>query len=129
RDPRQVSQQADLLADRIRAGHRILIFAEGTSSDGARVLPFRASLFAAFLKAAPMDLQPVTLRYTAPQGQDARFYGWWGGMELGPSLRAVLASRRAGGLTVTFHDPIPVDAGTQRKALAKTAEMAVRSAL
>lgn len=129
RDPRLVVDQSELLAAKIRAGHRILIFPEGTSSDGQRILPFRPSLFQAFLKSAPIMLQPITLRYEAPAGQDARFYGWWGDMEMGPSLKAVLASRRPGRLTITFHDGIAVTAGTHRKALAKKAEEVVRSAL
>ena len=129
RDPRQVAAQSEVLASKIAAGHRILIFPEGTSSDGLRVLPFRPSLFQAFLKSAPVTLQPITLRYEAPDGQDERFYGWWGDMDMGPSLKAILACRRPGRLTITFHDGIQVTEGTHRKALAKQAEDVVRSAL
>ena len=31
---------------RLRAGDNLILFPEGTSSDGSRVLPFRSSFFA-----------------------------------------------------------------------------------
>ncbi|WP_330451127.1 1-acyl-sn-glycerol-3-phosphate acyltransferase [Paracoccus marcusii] len=40
RDPKLARAQALEFAERIRAGHRLLFFPEGTSSDGRRVLPF-----------------------------------------------------------------------------------------
>ena len=69
----------------------------------------------------------VAFRYEAPAGRDPRFYGWWGDMDLGPHLLAVLAQPRQGRITVTLHPPVPV-AGHERKSLAAAAEHAVRSA-
>ena len=126
RDPRQVGAQSAHLAERLERGRRLLIFPEGTSTDGQQVLPFRASLFRAFTDAAPLTLQPIALSYTAPEGADPRFYGWWGEMPLGPHLLAVLGARRQGKVSVTFCQPIPVTVDSDRKALAKQAENAVR---
>ena len=131
RDPRLAADQAAELAARTAAGHRLLVFPEGTSSDGRRILPFKPTLFQAFLGPdLPPDLaiQPVTASYQAPPGADPRFYGWWAEMDLGPHLLAVLAAPRQGSVTVTLHPPIPV-AGRDRKRLAADAESAVRSAL
>lgn len=130
RDPRLARAQAAEFAERTALGHRLLFFPEGTSTDGRRVLPFKPTLFQAFLDPAlPLGLaiQPVSVRYEAPPGRDPRFYGWWGDMDLGPHLLAVLAQPRQGRITVTLHPPIPV-AGLDRKALAALAERAVRSA-
>ncbi len=131
RDPKLARQQAEEFAARTRAGHRLLFFPEGTSSDGLRVLPFKPTLFQGFLDPAlPADLsiQPISASYHAPKGRDARFYGWWGTMDLGPHLLAVLAQPRQGSVTVTLHAPIPV-AGHSRKTLATVCEQAVAGGL
>ncbi len=124
-----VAQQA-MLADRLRAGHRLLFFPEGTSTDALRILPFKSTLFAAFLADGLRDrlqVQPVTVLYRAPAGEDARFYGWWGDMEFAGHLLRMLAAPRHGTVTVTFHPPLRVADFADRKALATAAEAAVRS--
>lgn len=129
RDPKLARQQADEFAERTRAGHRLLFFPEGTSSDGRRVLPFKPTLFQGFLDPAlpqGLAIQPVTVSYHAPSGRDPRFYGWWGDMPLGPHLLAILAQRGQGDVTVALHPPIAV-AGETRKTLATKAEQAVRN--
>lgn len=113
---------------RIAQGETLAIFAEGTSTDGRRVLAFKPTLFAP-LCAAGRPVQPVTLDYRAPDGADARIYGWWGDMGFGPHLIATLALPRQGAVHVTYHPPLATDAGQDRKALARAAEAAVRSAL
>ncbi len=130
RERREAAAQAALLRARLAAGHRLLIFPEGTSSDGRRVLPFKATLFAALQGSdgpAPW-VQPVSLIYTAPARADPRFYGWWGDMELGPHLLAVLAIRRNGAARIVWHPPLAT-AGADRKALARAAEAAVRAGM
>lgn len=131
RDPRLAQVQAREFVERVRAGHRMLFFPEGTSTDGRRVLPFKPTLFQGFLDPAlPQELaiQPVSASYRAPDGADPRFYGWWGDMDLGPHLLAVLAAPAQGRATVVLHDPIPV-AGQTRKTLAQACEQAVRQGL
>ncbi len=124
--------QKNLFEARLRAGHKLLFFPEGTSTDGRRVLPFKSTLFAAFFAGGldrVLHVQPVTVAYTAPRGADPRFYGWWGDMAFGPHLLAVLASRHPGGVEVIFHDPVPVSGFPDRKALAAHCERAVREGM
>lgn len=131
RDPRLASAQAREFAARVDAGHRLLFFPEGTSTDGRRLLPFKPTLFQGFLDPAlpeGLAIQPVSALYEAPEGADPRFYGWWGDMDLGPHLLAVLAARRQGRVMVVLHEPIPV-AGKTRKTLAIACEDAVRQSL
>lgn len=130
RKGRDAARQKALFEARLRAGQRLLFFPEGTSSDGLRVLPFKSTLFAAFHAPGLRDrlhLQPVTLRYSAPEGTDPRFYGWWGSMDLGRHLLAVLAAPRQGRVLVVFHPPLAVAAFADRKALAAACETAVRA--
>ncbi|WP_134681616.1 lysophospholipid acyltransferase family protein [Paracoccus ravus] len=128
RDPKLARAQAEEFAARTRAGHRLLFFPEGTSTDGLRVLPFKATLFQGFLAPEMPDdlaIQPMTAIYQAPSGRDPRFYGWFANMGLGPHLLSILAQPRQGRVTVRLHDPIPV-AGETRKTLCAKAETAVR---
>lgn len=132
RDPREAQAQALLFEARLRAGHRLCFFPEGTSTDGLRVLPFKPTLFAAFYAhglASLLQVQPVTLIYRAPPGQDPRFYGWWGEMSFGAHLLRVLAAAPQGGIEVVFHPPIPVSDLPGRKELARSCEQTIRAHL
>jgi lyso-ornithine lipid O-acyltransferase len=115
---------------RLHLGHRLLFFPEGTSSDGMRVLPFKSTLFAAFLHPHLKDdqsIQPVTLIYHAPLGQDARFYGWWAEMDFATSFRDVLRQWPQGRVEVVYHPPLRVSDYADRKSLTAACEAAVRS--
>ncbi len=128
---REAQAQRDLFAARLSAGHKLLFFPEGTSSDGRRVLPFKSTLFAAFFADAlreRMHVQPVTVVYTAPEGEDPRFYGWWGAMGFGGHLLKVLSARRQGAVEVIYHPPLRVSDFPNRKALTRALETAVRAA-
>ena len=130
RDRRAAKAQQALFEDRIRAGHKLMFFPEGTSTDGLRVLPFKSTLFAAFYTHGLdqiMQIQPVSLVYEAPEGRCDRFYGWWGDMNFASHLIKVLAQFRQGSVAVVFHDPVAVDAMPSRKELARQCEDAVRT--
>jgi len=129
RDRREAKAQAELFENRLKANHKLLFFPEGTSTDGRRVLPFKTTLFAAFFTEELKDilhLQPVTVNYTAPAGEDPAFYGWWGDMGFGQHLLKVLAAKPQGGVDLVYHPPLKVSDFTDRKALAKACEDAVR---
>jgi 1-acyl-sn-glycerol-3-phosphate acyltransferase len=127
----EAKRQQGLIEDRLLAGDRLLFFPEGTSTDALRILPFKSTLFAAFFAPAlvhRMHLQPVTVTYHAPKGQDARLYGWWGDMAFAPHLLAVLALPRQGRVEVRFHPELRVAAFADRKALAQHCEEVIRAA-
>lgn len=130
RNPRKAKEQTDLFEQRLLAGHRLLFFPEGTSTDGLVVLPFKTPLFEAFLTPhlKPfMYIQPVTLIYHPPPGESARFYGWWGDMDFGPHLLKTMSARRQGAVEVVYHPPVKVSDYKGRKGLASDLENAVRS--
>ncbi|WP_224823760.1 1-acyl-sn-glycerol-3-phosphate acyltransferase [Cognatishimia sp. MH4019] len=132
RERQDAARQKLIFAARLRAGHKLLFFPEGTSSDGQRVLQFKPTLFAAFfddgLREA-MHIQPVTVNYTAPDGARADFYGWWGDMGFAPHLLKTLAAKRPGAVEIIYHAPVAVAAFDDRKALARAMEDAVRGGL
>lgn len=123
--------QEDVLLTRLRRGERLCLFPEATSTDGRRVLPFRSALLSAPFDPAVRDAilaQPVTVNWIAPAGLPAEFYCWWGGMPFEGHIWDVVTRSRGGLVEVVFHEPRPVRDFADRKALARWAEDAVRSA-
>ncbi len=131
RNPKKAREQTRIFEDRLKAGHKLLFFPEGTSTDGLRVLPFKTTLFAAFFTDELrefMYVQPVSVVFHAPKGQPDRFYGWWGDMDFGPHLLKTLSARKQGWVELIYHSPAKVSDFKNRKALAAHCEQAVRHA-
>lgn len=126
----EAKRQQDQFEARLRLGHQLLFFPEGTSTDGLRVLPFKPTLFAAFFSLdtpESLQIQPVTVIYHAPIGADPRHYGWWGDMSFAPHLLMVLADAKSGRVEVIFHAPVPVSAFPDRKSLAAYCDRVIRT--
>lgn len=129
RNRKRAKEQTLLFEARLQAGHKLLFFPEGTSTDGLRVLPFKTTLFAAFFGDHLRDMsyiQPVSVVFFAPKGREDRFYGWWGDMEFAPHLLKTLAAPRQGRAELIYHAPLKVADFQDRKALAAACEARVR---
>lgn len=125
---------------RLAAGELIVLFAEGTTGDGRRLLPFRSSLVGAAREALSpgtgaerIRLQPLALAYTHRGGLpltrvERPEVAWYGDMDLAPHL-ALFARRGPLDLHVVWGAPIAFEAGTDRKAATALAEAEVRRAL
>lgn len=132
RNARDARLQKEIFEARLRAGHHLCFFPEGTSTDGARVIPFKPTLFAAFFShglADILQIQPVTLAYLAPASRDSRFYAWWGDQGFAQHLLCILATAGRGRVVVVFHPPVRVADFPGRKELARHCETVVRAAL
>jgi 1-acyl-sn-glycerol-3-phosphate acyltransferase len=112
------------IARRLAAGDNLILFPEGTTSDGSRVLPFRSSLLDAALRDPHVLIQPVSIAYdrlahlpSLRQGRAA--FAYFGGSAIGPHFWRLA---RWPGLhaTVLFHPPLDPRAYPDRKALART---------
>jgi 1-acyl-sn-glycerol-3-phosphate acyltransferase len=121
---------------RLIDGDAVVLFAEGTSSDGTRVLPFRSALVGAVHHAigeqsdAGVEVQPMAVTYTGfgglPIGRELREHvAWYGDAELIPHFVALL-SAGAIDVTVSWGDAVGTAAGADRKQLARGAEQSVR---
>lgn len=126
----EAKRQQAVFEARLRAGHNLLFFPEGTSTDSARILPFKSTLFGAFYSHGLdriLHIQPVTVVYHAPAGRDPRYYGWWGDMDFAPHLLMVLATKSPGSVEIIFHPSVPVDGFASRKELSAHCEAAIRA--
>jgi 1-acyl-sn-glycerol-3-phosphate acyltransferase len=129
---RQTShRQRDQLKERLAAGDNLILFPEGTSNDGNRVLPFRSALLSVAEAEAKNRLliQPVSIAYVAlngiPMGHGLRpLVAWYGDMTLGPHLWQF---SRLGKITVIveFHPPVNLVTIGDRKGLARHCSVAV----
>ncbi|WP_052945288.1 lysophospholipid acyltransferase family protein, partial [Acidisphaera rubrifaciens] len=143
RRPGRTADERDVMQARLAAGDNLVLFPEGTSSDGSRVLPFRTSFFAVAVPGggirqgagsappgtpAPL-IQPVSLVYDRmgwlPTGRATRsIFAWYGDMDLASHFwrLAQLSGLRA---TVLLHTPVDPASFPDRKALARAVWSAV----
>jgi 1-acyl-sn-glycerol-3-phosphate acyltransferase len=133
RDRRQsTGSSRDEMQERLKAGETLVLFAEGTSSDGWRVLPFKSAYFAA-AEMPEVVVQPVTLAYRGHWGipmmrRRRPFYAWYGDMDMGNHLWQALALGPIE-VDVVCHKPLTLAEAGDRKALARRAEETVRRGL
>ena len=124
--------QRDAMADRLAAGDNLILFAEGTSNDGNRVLPFKSALFSVAegtVDGAAVVVQPVSVAYSRLDGIPLMrhmrpLFAWYGDMELAGHLWTLLG---IGDFTVVveFHAPVTIEAFDSRKALASHCQRVV----
>jgi len=108
----EVTGQVEDLKHALARGVPVVLFPEGTSTDGATVLPFRSALLQAALETG-CDVTPVALRYRAdPPGDTVRDICWWGGLGFVPHVWRFLALRSFEAIVV-FGESCP--ARTDRK--------------
>ncbi len=134
-----VKNQAGEIAERLAKGDNIVLFAEGTSSDGNRVLPFRSSLFsaasfspeAANVKSLDIVVQTVVIAYTHLHGlpilrHERPLIAFYGDMGMMSHVWNVLKSGGPLDVTISIGDPVPLASLRGRKELAAFSEAHIR---
>jgi lyso-ornithine lipid O-acyltransferase len=125
------------IARRLSAGDPVVLFGEGTSSDGNRVLAFRSALIGSARDALAeaehtgrVWIQPLSIAYTRLHGLPLRRYdrprvAWYGHMTLAPHFAHVT---RQGDIevNVTWGEPVAFEAQSDRKLIARALETEIR---
>jgi lyso-ornithine lipid O-acyltransferase len=129
---RSTVQQRDSIAGRLAAKDALILFAEGTSGDGNRILPFKSALFSV-ADGIELAVQPVSIAYTRldgmPIGRYLRpLFAWYGSMAMAPHLWTVLGLGTIE-IVVEFHRPATLAEFGSRKALASYCQERVASGL
>jgi 1-acyl-sn-glycerol-3-phosphate acyltransferase len=122
-------EQRDAITERLARGDSLILFPEGTNSDGTRVLPFKTSLFAVADGHDDVLIQPVTIAYTRVNGlpvtrERLPDLAWIGDTELMPHA---LAFMRLGKVRaeIIFHPAVRRADFADRKALARHCEAVI----
>jgi 1-acyl-sn-glycerol-3-phosphate acyltransferase len=133
-------QAADAVADivkRLKDGVSVVLFAEGTSSDGNRVLPFRSALLGAVEEASAhagnILIQPMSISYTGlhgiPMGRQHRpLVAWYGDLDFLPHIKAFI-EQGAVDAVVSYGEAVPAEVEIDRKTMTKRLESSVRGLL
>jgi 1-acyl-sn-glycerol-3-phosphate acyltransferase len=120
-----VADVAGQMRSLLDAGVPLVLFPEGTSSDGSGVLPFRTSLFEPVVELRC----PVTAcaqRYSIEGGSVADEVAYWGDMTLAPHLLNLLGKT---GVTLDLHFGPSRQRSGDRKTLARNLHAEVTAML
>ncbi|MGL5361796.1 MAG: lysophospholipid acyltransferase family protein [Bosea sp. (in: a-proteobacteria)] len=133
---------ADISADmgaRLARGEAVVLFAEGTTGDGTRILPLRSSLLGAVREAIDssggteeITVQPLTITYVGRNGlpggrADRLRLAWYGDTELMPHLKDMLSGGPID-VALTWGEPIRMGRDSSRKEATRLAEIAIQQA-
>lgn len=126
RRPARATGQRDEMMRRLEQGDNLILFPEGTSSDGNAVLPFKSALFSVAQvepNGKPLVVQPVSIAYTRldgmPVGRALRpYFAWYGDMTLAPHFWEIAGLGHAT-VDVVFHEPVTIEQYETRKGLAE----------
>jgi lyso-ornithine lipid O-acyltransferase len=132
----QTGDAVSEIAKRVASGTSVVLFAEGTSSDGNRVLPFRSALLGAIEDQSgggSILMQPMAITYVGqhglPMGRQHRpLVAWYGDLDFMPHIKAFI-ERGVVDALVTYGDPVPADRDMDRKGMSKRLEGTVRELL
>lgn len=132
RRPRLARQHMQALKSRLADGDSLILFPEGTSSDGNAVLPFKSTLFSVAevtVGGRHVRVQPISIAYTrldgVPMGRLLRpIYAWYGDMGFASHFWHLLGFGRFQ-VEMTFHEPVTIDAFASRKELAQYCERVI----
>lgn len=121
------------IARRLESGDSLVLFAEGTSTDGSTVYPFKSALFGVAQTLPDLQIQPVTVSYTHINGMPLSraqrpLVAWFGDMELTSHVWQVLRLGRIRAV-LQFHEPVAFRDCGSRKALAERCRKAVADGL
>ena len=114
----QVRGEVEMIRAELEAGRNVILFPEGTTGCGGKLLPFKSALLAAVEGLPQVRVQPVSIAYPdlARGGADASL-AWYGEMALLPHLWSVLGRGNAPA-RLHFHPSLTAEEFPGRKALA-----------
>jgi 1-acyl-sn-glycerol-3-phosphate acyltransferase len=138
-EKRKTGAQASEIASRMADGEIVVLFPEGTTSDGNRLLEVKSSLFGAAAMAVPYSpngcvfVQPVAIAYTRAHGIAMGRYhrplaSWPGDVELVPHLLDIVKCA-ALDAEVSFGEAVEYRSDSSRKEVSATIARRIRAML
>ena len=110
----------------LQAGDTVVVFPEGTSTDGSAILPFRGAMLQGAADAAS-NIVPVALRYVDANGSRCDAAAYCGDLSFWESMRSIASARN---LTVELEVLPPIESqGLDRRELARLAHESITNHL
>jgi 1-acyl-sn-glycerol-3-phosphate acyltransferase len=124
RNSKKVRHQMKVMSDHFDQSGNLILFPEGTSTEGEHVQPFKSSLLqSAESSIKEVFIQPVTIVYKSYRGammsRDVRDqYAWYATMPFASHFFNVLGMGKAE-VELIFHKPVTLNAFSSRKECAQ----------
>ncbi len=120
RNSKKIRGQLQMMAEHFSTGKNLILFPEGTSTEGEHVEPFKSSLFQS-IETSETDvyIQPITIAYTRHNNKamtrDVRDqYAWYADMPFASHFFNVMTLGRAE-VEIVFHEPVLLSQFATRK--------------
>ena len=117
----KIRNQVEVLSNALKKGKNLILFPEGTSSDGSKVLPFKSSLFGLsdLYSDKKFKIQPISITYSKLDGVPVErkfrpFFAWFGDMDLVPHAWQFLGLGLIE-VNIHYHKSVPLKAFNNRK--------------
>ena len=117
----RIKDQVEILSNTLKKGKNLILFPEGTSSDGSKVLPFKSSLFGLsdLYSKKKFKIQPISITYSKLDGVPVErkfrpFFAWFGNMDLITHAWQFLGLGLCE-VNVRYHKSVPLNFFNSRK--------------
>ncbi len=114
-------EQIGIINSKLKNGFNIILFPEGTSNDGNKVLPFKSSLFSITERPENKNfcVQPISITYSRLDGIPLNrmfkpFFAWYGNMDLLPHAWKFLGMGNCE-IKLHYHKSLKFDEFSSRK--------------
>ncbi len=131
RNRNQVDRDLSKMTETLKQGFNIVIFPEGTSTNGGQILPFKKSLLMSAVD-SERDVVPVAIKYLTIDGEpfgagNSDKIAWYGDMTFAEHFLGLLKLKEVK-VVVEFLEPIPVGKDTHRTEIAEKSWAAIQEA-
>lgn len=122
KNPVGLKQEIENFSQAIKDGNKVVLFAEGTSTDGQEIRQFKSSLFQVALS-ADCPILPICIKYKSIDGKplddsNRDLICWYGDMTFVPHFMKLLKRRICA--EITFLEPIYELSGKTRQTLSES---------
>lgn len=131
-DPSKLRTEIDKISSVLKSGTNVILFPEGTTSDGNTIFPFKSSFFEAPLlnhsRIVPFSIKYRKIDANPIDAQSKDLIFWYGDMEFLPHLTGVLGLKKIEA-RLDILEPIEVCSGLDRKQLSLLSKKAIEANL
>ncbi|MEZ4751511.1 MAG: lysophospholipid acyltransferase family protein [Bdellovibrionota bacterium] len=131
REPRRIGAEVRAVASTLEGEEALVLFPEGTSGNGERVLPFKTSFLQCAIETGA-TVAPICLVYESIDGQNVDSANrddvyWYGDMSFFPHLKRVMRLHRVE-IGLHYLNPITVGPQTRRREIGEESYALIESA-